>query len=103
MIGGVPRETAEGEKRVAIVPESVPKIGQLSIRIESGAGAQAGFSDAAFTEAGAHIVEDARRLYDESDLILKIQVPTVDEAAGFRPCSRPRPPTLHGLPAPREL
>jgi H+-translocating NAD(P) transhydrogenase subunit alpha len=84
MIGGVPRETAEGEKRVSIVPESVPKIGQLSIRIESGAGAQAGFSDAAFTEAGAHVVEDARRLYDESDLILKIQVPTVEEATKFK-------------------
>jgi H+-translocating NAD(P) transhydrogenase subunit alpha len=84
MIGGVPRETAEGEKRVAIVPESVPKIGQLSIEIERDAGAQAGFPDAAFTEAGAHVVEDAHRLYGDADIILKIQVPTVDEAAKFK-------------------
>jgi NAD(P) transhydrogenase subunit alpha len=84
MIGGIPRETAEGEKRVAIVPESIPKIGQLSIQIESDAGARAGFSDAAYTKAGAGVVEDAQRLYDDADLILKIQVPTVDEAAKFK-------------------
>jgi len=84
MIGGVPRETAEGEKRVAIVPESIPKIGQLSIVVERNAGAQAGFSDAIYTEVGARVVEDAKHLYDEADLILKIQVPTVEEAAKFK-------------------
>ncbi len=66
MIGGVPRETAEGEKRVAIVPESVPKIGQLTIEVERDAGAKAGFSDAAFIEAGARVVDDADRLYDDA-------------------------------------
>ena len=84
MIGGVLCETAEGEKRVAIVPESVPKIGQLNIEVEKDAGAHAGFSDAAFTEAGARVVEDTQHLYDDADLILKIQVPTVDEAARFK-------------------
>ncbi|MDA4119323.1 MAG: Re/Si-specific NAD(P)(+) transhydrogenase subunit alpha [Thaumarchaeota archaeon] len=84
MIGGVPRETADGEKRVAIVPESVPKIGQLTIEVERDAGAKAGFSDAAFAEAGARVVDDAKRLYDDADLILKIQVPSVDEAARFK-------------------
>ena len=84
MIGGVLCETAEGEKRVAIVPESVPKIGQLNIEVEKDAGAHAGFSDAAFAEAGARVVEDTQHLYDDADLILKIQVPTVDEAARFK-------------------
>lgn len=84
MIGGVPRETAEGEKRVAIVPESVPKIGQLTIEVEKDAGAQAGFPDAAFVQAGARVVDDTKRLYEDADLILKIQVPTVDEAARFK-------------------
>jgi H+-translocating NAD(P) transhydrogenase subunit alpha len=84
MIGGVPRETAEGEKRVAIIPESIPKIGQLTIHVERDAGAKSGYSDAAYNEAGARVVGDAIDLYEGSDLILKIQVPTVEEAAMFK-------------------
>ena len=57
MIVGVPRETFPAERRVALVPSSVAELTKagLEIRIESGAGASAGFPDIAYTERGAQI------------------------------------------------
>lgn len=57
MIIGVPKETAPGERRVALVPETVGRLGKAGHRIviEAGAGAEAGFPDQAFTAAGATI------------------------------------------------
>src|ERR1700685_4680102 len=55
---GVPKETAAGEHRVALVPEVVSKLGAkgLDVLVQSGAGADALLPDAAFAEAGAQIV-----------------------------------------------
>jgi H+-translocating NAD(P) transhydrogenase subunit alpha len=54
---GVPKETAAGEHRVALVPEVVSKLGAkgLDVLVQSGAGADALLPDAAFAEAGAQI------------------------------------------------
>jgi len=48
MIIGVPKENAEGEKRVALAPESIPKLKGFSIIIEKDAGERAGFLDFAY-------------------------------------------------------
>ena len=54
---GVPKETAEGERRVALVPDVVRRLaaGGHSVVLESGAGAAAGLPDSLFTDAGAEL------------------------------------------------
>jgi len=74
----VPRETAAGERRVALVPEIVEKLapGGFDIVVEAGAGEAASFPDSAYTEAGAQFGDWA-----ETDLVVKVQKPTDDEAS----------------------
>ena len=82
---GVARETAAGERRVALVPEALGKLAAagLEILVETGAGAGSAIPDAAFAEAGARVVStDA--LYAESDLILRVQKPSADETSRMR-------------------
>ena len=60
---GVPRETAPGERRVALVPESAKKLIQAGyeVAIEAGAGDAAGYPDAGYREAGATIAAGCAR------------------------------------------
>jgi H+-translocating NAD(P) transhydrogenase subunit alpha len=58
---GVPKETAEGERRVALVPDAVSRLEGFEVAVERGAGAAAGFTDEAYADAGAELVEDALR------------------------------------------
>ena len=62
---GVPREIFAGEKRVATVPEVVEKLIKLgfAVRVESGAGAAANFSDDTYQAAGAQIAGSAAELW----------------------------------------
>ncbi len=74
---GIPKEIHQGEKRVATTPavtEQLLKLG-FSVNIETGAGAGAHFSDEAYKEAGATIFADVKKLWSESDLILKVRGP----------------------------
>ncbi len=77
MIIGVPKEIHAGEKRVATTPEVVEKLKKLgfSVSIESGAGAAANFTDEAYREAGATIVDSAQALWSSSDIIFKVRAP----------------------------
>ena len=61
---GVPKETFPGEKRVATVPEVVPKLAKLgfSVVVQAGAGAAANFDDDAYRAAGATVVPTASEL-----------------------------------------
>src|SRR5512146_2766118 len=80
---GVPREKAPHERRVAIVPETVARLakgGKHDIAIERGAGASGGFPDPQYVAAGARIVDDADELLGGSDLLLKVQRPSPEEA-----------------------
>ena len=82
---GVARETAAGERRVALVPEALGKLtaAGLEILVETGAGSGSAIPDSAYTEAGARVV--ARdTLYAESDLVLRVQKPSADEVALLR-------------------
>ena len=82
---GVAKETAPGERRVALVPEALGKLQQagLEILVESGAGAGSALPDSAFTDAGATVVStDA--LYEQSDAVLRVAKPSEAEAARLR-------------------
>ena len=64
MLIGVPRETAAGETRVAVTPETAKKLKAQghTIRVQSGAGVAASVTDAAYAAAGAEITDRGRRL-----------------------------------------
>jgi NAD(P) transhydrogenase subunit alpha len=82
---GVARETAVGERRVALVPEALGRLqaAGLEILVETGAGGGSAIPDASFAEAGARVV--ARdTLYAESDLILRVQKPSPQEVGLLR-------------------
>jgi NAD(P) transhydrogenase subunit alpha len=74
---GVPKETAEREKRVALVPEVVRKLTQRDheVLVEAGAGQAALIPDALFEEAGAKIVPDAWN----ADVVVKVAPPSAEE------------------------
>jgi H+-translocating NAD(P) transhydrogenase subunit alpha len=84
---GVPRERAAGERRVALVPEAAGRIAgdETQVLVETGAGDEAGFPDAQYTEAGATVVPDAARLYAEADLVIRVGRPSEDEIEAMRP------------------
>jgi NAD(P) transhydrogenase subunit alpha len=82
---GVARETAPGERRVALVPEALGRLtaAGLEILVEAGAGAGALIPDQAFAEAGARIVSSVE-LYAQSDVILRVQKPSESEIRVMR-------------------
>ncbi len=81
VIVGVPKETAELEKRVAMVPETVAKLVEkgLDVHIEKDAGLASNYLDEAYREAGATIVEDRSQLFSNSDILIAIQTPAEDD------------------------
>ena len=82
----VPRETAPGERRVALVPETVSKLRAdgFTIRVERGAGAAAGFPDEDYAEAGAELT-DAGALLAGAEGVARVAAPSADEAAALAP------------------
>ncbi len=74
---GIPKEVHEGERRVALTPETAEQIHKLgfSVAIEAGAGAGADFSDDAYREAGVEVVEDTKALWAQSDIVMKVRAP----------------------------
>jgi NAD(P) transhydrogenase len=77
---GIPKESYPGERRVAITPQNVQlllKKGFSRILIESGAGAEAQFTDEAYEQAGAKTV-DRRSVFSESDILLKVRSLSID-------------------------
>ncbi len=82
---GVPRETADGERRVALVPEVAAKLIQsegVEAVVERGAGAEAFYPDAAYEDAGARLAE--RDAVFGADLIAKVQAPSEEEIGLLR-------------------
>jgi proton-translocating NAD(P)+ transhydrogenase subunit alpha len=79
---GVPRETAAGERRVALIPEVVGKLvpGGFEVLVERGAGEAAAFPDAAYEEAGAQLVDD----WADVEAVVKVHKPSEEEAARLR-------------------
>jgi H+-translocating NAD(P) transhydrogenase subunit alpha len=83
---GVPKETAPGERRVALVPESAKKLIQAGyeVAIEAGAGDAAGYPDAAYRDAGATVESAAGSLLGSADIVLKVGAPTAAEVGSMR-------------------
>src|SRR5512133_2932172 len=71
---GVPKETAAGERRVALVPEIVSKLDGIGVVVEPGAGEDASCTDEAFREAGATLGEPW-----SADLVAKVRKPSDEE------------------------
>jgi proton-translocating NAD(P)+ transhydrogenase subunit alpha len=84
---GVPKETADGERRVALVPEVVGKLlggeAGLEVVVERGAGAGALIPDAQYEEAGARMVEGPGEPY-EADVVVKVAPPSSEEIGRLR-------------------
>ena len=82
---GVAKETAPGERRVALVPEGLGKLtaAGLEILVERGAGDGAAIPDSAYSEAGATVVSTVD-LYRQSDVILRVQKPSDSEVKVMR-------------------
>ena len=82
---GVARETAAGERRVALVPEALGKLtaAGLEILVEAGAGAGSAIPDQAFADAGAKVVS-TDELYAAADVILRVQKPAGAEVSKLR-------------------
>ncbi len=81
---GVPKETVEGERRVALVPDIVRTLTgkKLGVAVESGAGEGAGHTDEEFADAGA-AVGSADAAWG-ADVVVKVAVPTLDEIGRLR-------------------
>jgi NAD(P) transhydrogenase subunit alpha len=82
---GVAKETAPGERRVALVPEVLGKLqaAGLDVLVEQGAGAGAAIPDQAFADAGATIVSSVE-LYAQADAILRVAKPSESEVKVMR-------------------
>jgi NAD(P) transhydrogenase subunit alpha len=80
---GVPKETIDGERRVALVPEGVQKLTErgVEILVESGAGRDY-YLDDAYREAGANVASGRDELWGGVDLVVKV-LPATDEEAGL--------------------
>ena len=76
---GVVKETAPGERRVALTPDAVPRLRDAGVEvlIESGAGTSAWFPDEDYAQAGATVV-DAETLYGGADIVLGVGQPSPD-------------------------
>ena len=74
---GIARETAPGERRVAVTPETCRKLvaAGAKVRIERGLGAGAHFPDAAYAEAGAELVDGSDNARAEADIVPCVQPP----------------------------
>jgi NAD(P) transhydrogenase subunit alpha len=81
---GVPKETRAGERRVAATPESIGRLKKLGfeVLIESDAGAGASFYDDDYRNAGATVLADARAVWSQADIVLKVQPPDVHPTLG---------------------
>jgi NAD(P) transhydrogenase subunit alpha len=86
MLVVAPRETAAGERRVALVPDAsrLLKKAGLELAVETGAGLRAGHDDAAYEREQVGVQPDAAALLAKADVVLKVQPPTDAEIASLR-------------------
>ncbi len=86
VIGAV-RETAPGERRVALTPETCKKLAATGavVRIERGLGDGAHALDAAYADVGAEIVDGADAVLASADIVVCVQPPSARDIAGMKP------------------
>ena len=83
MIVSVPKESVPGERRVALIPDLIPKLAKagLEVMVEAGAGKAAGFLDASYAASGARVEGE---VWAKADIALKVQPPSDAEIAKMR-------------------
>nr|WP_316652219.1 Re/Si-specific NAD(P)(+) transhydrogenase subunit alpha [uncultured Gellertiella sp.] len=86
MIIGALREIAENENRVAMTPDSAAQLQKLghACVVETGAGARAGISDAAYTAAGVEVLANAAAVVERADVVVKVRGPEEAEARSLK-------------------
>ena len=82
----VPAETWQNERRVALIPDSVQRLTKagFDIALQSGAGAEAGYSDADYEAAGATISNDRSSLLSSGDVVLRVRKPDLEEVSQLK-------------------
>ena len=78
---GVPRERTPGESRVALAPHAVYELTRAGHRVcvEAGAGEASSIADAAYEDAGGRLVEEAAKVYGDSEIVVKVYGPVEEE------------------------
>lgn len=86
MIIGVPREIKDHEARVGVIPAGVKALTEAGhkVLVETNAGAQSGFPDSEYQDAGAEIVGDAGYVWGKSAMVVKVKEPIEKEYPYFR-------------------
>ncbi len=81
---GVPREAVPGETRVGLIPDTVGKLvaSNVDVVVQAGAGEGSSISEDEYVATGATVVPDAPCVYERADLIVKVQAPVREGAAG---------------------
>ncbi|MGD9919406.1 MAG: Re/Si-specific NAD(P)(+) transhydrogenase subunit alpha [Paenirhodobacter sp.] len=84
---GAPKEIFEGESRVAMTPDSALQLQKLGHQcfVEAGAGAAAGFTDAAYEAAGVTVIAGEAALVEAVDFVVKVRPPTDEEVNLLKP------------------
>ncbi len=87
MLIAIPKETASGEKRAALIPASVKKLVQLGaqVSVESSLGAAAGFPDEEYQAAGASLVDDRSALLAAAQMVLRVRKPELADIELLQP------------------
>ena len=87
MIIGVPKEIKTEENRVAVTPTGVAAFAARNhtVLLQKGAGLGSGFSDRAYEVAGAVVVESAKEIWQQADLIMKVKEPQESEYPLLKP------------------
>jgi alanine dehydrogenase len=86
MIVGVPKEIKDNEARVGVTPAGVKALTEAghNVLVETQAGAQSGFPDAEYQNAGAEMVGDAGFVWGKSEMVVKVKEPIESEYVYFR-------------------
>lgn len=87
MLLGIVKESAPGETRVALLPESLKSLlaQGIAVRVQAGAGVAAGASDAAYAEVGATVIADRAQILAEADLLPMVNAPNATDQARLKP------------------
>ena len=89
MLIAIPKETAPGELRAAVIPDTVKKLVRMGaeVSLEVGAGKGSGFSDGDYETAGASIASDKASLLGAADVVLRVRKPELSDVELLKPGS----------------
>jgi NAD(P) transhydrogenase subunit alpha len=86
VIIAIPKETANREKRVALIPDTVSKLveNDHKVWVESNAGKASSYLDETYQSAGAQIISDRAKLFSDADILISIQPPVQDDLSNMK-------------------